>query len=108
MIPTLTAVPSAVRDVVSGETLVVSCEATADQPPVIQWFRRGQQLKEDQEGRTIILSQSIDDITTSSQLTVFGFTSEEAGVYSCVAANSLGNDSTTLQVNIVGKSVKHM
>ena len=108
VLPTLTAVPSAVRDVVSGETLVVSCEATADQPPVIQWFRGGQQLKEDQEGRTIILSQSIGGITTSSRLTVTGFTANEAGVYSCVAANSLGNDSTTFQVNIVGKSVKHM
>ena len=103
--PTLTLVPSAVRDVVRGEILVASCRANADPPAMIQWFRGGQQLgaqNQSLEGVSII-PQSIDDITTSSRLTVTGFTSDEAGVYSCVAVNALGNDSSTFQVNVVGE-----
>ena len=83
--------------------MVASCRANADPPAMIQWFRGGQQLNGDREGGTII-SQSIYEITTSSRLTVTGFTSEEAGEYSCVAVNALGTDSTTFQVNVVGES----
>ena len=79
------------------------CRGSADPPPVIQWFRGDQQLGVgDQSSLTI--SQSTEDTTTSSQLTVTGFTSEEAGVYSCVAVNALGNDSRSFRVNQVGES----
>ena len=105
--PTLIAFPSAVRDVVKGETLVASCQASADPPPVIQWFRADQQLNDEgQSPGSVSISQSTEDTTTRSQLTVTGFTSEEAGVYSCVAVNALGNDSRSFQVNIVGESVR--
>ena len=106
VLPTLTLFPSAVRDVVSGETLVVSCVASADQPPEILWFRGAQQLNGSEMGRINVL-QTIDDVSTNSRLTVTGFTTEEAGVYSCVAVNALGNDSRSFQVNTVGESVKH-
>ena len=97
--------PSAVRDVVKGETLVASCQASADPPPVIQWFRGDQQLGVgDQSLESVSISQRIEDTTISSQLTVTGFTSEEAGVYSCVAVNALGNYSRSFQVNAVGES----
>ena len=105
--PTLTFFPSAVRDVVSGEDLIVECQGRADPLPVIQWFRGNQQLNDvDQSALHVsITSQSIDGVTTSSRLTVRGFTSEEAGEYSCVAVNALGNDSRSFQVNTVGESV---
>ena len=101
--PTLNVFPSAVRDVVSGENLIASCEASADPLPVIQWFRGGQQMNDgDQEGVSIFTS--IETTISSSQLTVMDFTSEEAGVYSCVAVNAFGNDSRSFQVNTVGES----
>ena len=102
--PTLTLYPSVERDVVSGEDLIVECRGSADPLPVIQWFRGDQQLIDGDQSS--ITSQSIDDITTSSRLTVTGFTSDEAGVYSCVAVNALGSDFRSFQVNTVGESVK--
>ena len=105
--PTLIFFPSAVRDVVRGEALVASCRASADPPPVIQWFRGDQQLGVgDQSLEGAPISQSTEDMTTSSQLTMTGFTSEEAGVYSCVAVNALGNDSRSFQVNAICESVR--
>ena len=106
--PTLTFSPSAVRDVVSGESLIVECQGSADPSPTIQWFRGDQELAVGHQTslNVSIISQSIDDLTTSSQLTVTSFTSEEAGVYSCVAANGLGNDSRSFQVNTVGEPVR--
>ena len=105
MPPTLTFSPSAVRDVVRGEDLIVVCQGSADPSPTIKWLRGDQQLGVGHQTsvNASILSQSIDDITISSQLTVMGFTSEEAGVYSCVAVNALGNDSRSFQVNTVGE-----
>ena len=87
--------------------MVASCEATADPPPVIQWFTGDTRLgvqNQSLEGVSII--SSIYNVTTSSQLTVTGFTSNDTGVYSCVAVNALGNDSRPFQVNTVGESVK--
>ena len=102
--PTIVFSPSAVRDVVSGETLTASCDASADPAPVIQWFKGDQQLNNgDPDG--VSISQRTEGTTASSQLTVTGLTPEDIGVYSCVAVNDLGNDSRSFQVNTVGESV---
>ena len=102
--PTIVFSPSAVRDVVSGETLTASCDASADPAPVIQWFKGDQQLYNgDPDG--VSISQRIVDTTANSRITVMTFTSENAGVYTCVAVNDLGNDSRSFQVNTVGESV---
>ena len=101
--PTITFSPSAVRDVVSGETLTASCDASADPAPVIQWFKGDQQLNNgDPDG--VLISQQTEGTTTSSRITVMSFASKDAGVYSCVAVNDLGRDSTSFQVNSVGES----
>ncbi len=101
--PTITFSPSAVRDVVSGETLTASCDASADPAPVIQWFKGDRQLN-DRDPNGVSISQQTEDTTANSQITVMSFTSEDAGVYSCVAINDLGNDSRSFQVNTVGES----
>ena len=87
---------------VSGESLVASCRASGDPSPVIQWFR-GDRLLNSVNQSQISVSQGSDSLTNSSQLTVTGFTSEDMGEYSCVAVNSLGNDSRSFQVYTVGK-----
>ena len=100
--PTLTYSPSAVRDVVSGESLVASCRASGDPLPVIHWFS-GEQLLIAGNRSEISVSQGSNGITTISQLTLTEFTLEDMGVYSCVAVNSLGNVTRLFQVNAVGK-----
>ena len=98
----LTSSPSAVRDVVNGENLVVSCQATGNPTPMIKWFRDEQLINVGNQSR-ISISQSSNEISTSSRLTVTGFAPEDVGMYSCVAVNNLGNDSRLFQVNAVGK-----
>ena len=60
----------------------------------------------DQSSGSVSLSQGYEGIIPSSQLTVTGFTSKDAGVYSCVAVNRLGNDidSRSFWVNGLGKA----
>ena len=70
---------------------------------MIHWFRGDQQLNVGKQSR-ISISQSNNSISTSSQLTVTGFASEDMGNYSCVASNNLGNDSRSFEANAVGKS----
>ena len=88
---------------VRGEGLVASCRATANPLPAIQWFN-GTQLLSSDDHISVNVSQTSDGITTSSQLTVTGFTSEDAGLYFCSAVNDLGIDSRSFQVNVVGES----
>ena len=84
--------------------MVALCRADADPPPMIQWFKGDQMLNDgDQFPRNVSISQSSNDLTTSSQLTVMGFASEDAGVYTCVAINDLGNDSRWFEVNVIGE-----
>ena len=88
-----------------GETLVASCRANADPPPMIQWFRGDQMLNDgDQSSGSVSISQNFEGMTPSSQLTITGITSKGEGVYSCVAINRLGNDSRSFQVNTIGES----
>ena len=87
-----------------GETLVALCQASADPPPMIQWFKGDLMLNNgDQIPGNVSISQTSNDLTTSSQFTVMGFASEDAGVYSCVAVNDLGNDSRAFEVNAIGE-----
>lgn len=104
--PMLISFPSAVRDVVRGETFVASCQGRAEPPPMIQWLKEDQQLDvgDDSSGRVNISNVS-SDVTTTSHLTVTGFTSEDVGIYTCVAFNGLGSDTRSFQVNTVGESV---
>ena len=88
---------------VRGESLVASCRATANPSPVIHWFR-GSQLISDGDRSRVNVSQSSAGTTTSSHLTVTRFMTEDAGLYSCLAVNSMGNDSRLFRVNAVGKS----
>ena len=95
--PVLNLFPLADRDVVEGEILTVSCRASGNPTPIIQWFRDDQLLRGNQ---SISVSQRSNGI---SQLTVIGFANENVGMYSCVADNNLGSDSKSFQVNAVGK-----
>ena len=95
--PVLTVFPSAERDVVKGENLVVTCRASGNPTPLIQWFKDYQPLNTGNQS-----SISISQNSNGNQLTVMEFKNENQGVYSCVAVNDLGNDSRLFQVKAVG------
>ena len=97
----LTVFPSAERDVVKGDNLVVTCQASGNPTPMIQWFKDNLRVYTGNQSG-IIVSQSSNGIVTSSQLTVMEFANEDQGVYSCVSFNNLGNDSRFFQVKAVG------
>ena len=90
-----------------GETLLASCQARANPLPEILWFRGEQLLNNNmnQSRVTVSAQQGSDNITTGRQLVVRNFTSEDMGVYSCVAVNRLRNDSRSFQATLAGKSV---
>ena len=91
---------------VVGETLFATCRAIADPQAAFLWFRGDQLLNNSNQSRiavSVLLTN--DNMTTSSRLTLANVTSEDGGVYTCVAVSSLGNDSRSFQVNTVGKSV---
>ena len=93
---------------VVGETLFATCRVIADPPAAFLWFRGDQLLNNSNQSRiavsVLLLS---NNMTTSSRLTVANVTSEDVGVYTCVAVNSLGNDSRSFQVNTVGMSISY-
>ena len=97
----LTVFPSAERDVVKGDNLLVTCQASGNPTPMIQWFKDNLRVYTGNQSG-IIISQSSNGIVTSSQLTVIEFENEGQGVYSCVAFNKLGNYSRFFQVKAVG------
>ena len=91
---------------VVGEILLATCRAIADPQAAFLWFRGDQLLTNSNQSRIAVsVLLTSDSTTTSSGLTVANVTSEDVGVYTCVAVNSLGNDSRSFQVNTVGMSV---
>ena len=89
-----------------GETLFATCRAIADPQAAFLWFRGDQLLNNSNQSHIAVsVLLTSDNMTTSSRLTVTKVTSEDVGVYTCVAVNSLGNNSRSFQVNTVGMSI---
>ena len=97
--PVLTIFPSADRDVVIGENLVATCQASGNPTPMIEWFKDDMPLYSgNQSGISISPSTG-----SRSQLTVLNFANENQGEYICVGVNNLGNDTRSFKVNAAGK-----
>ena len=104
--PVITLSPSSTRDVVSGEVLSVTCTAVGEPAPRVLWYHRGLALNANMsDGATAVdlTTVTTGKITTSS-LKVLNVTDEDAGLYTCVAVNFLGNDSSDFVVSLVGGS----
>lgn len=62
-----------------GQTVTLVCVSTGGEPtPVLTWVRNGDELP-------------AKSVLKSGTLTIPGISVEEAGVYSCVADNNVGN-----------------
>ena len=72
-----------------------------------QWYRGDVLLSSEvQTLANVSITMQENGLTIESWLTMPQLSSEDVGVYSCVAVNSLGNDSRSFQVNIVGELIR--
>ena len=78
------------RDIVN-----FTCKAIGKPVPDISWYFNGVMINEsDNSGKYTIVSQSINITTTEKVLTIYNATSYDVGVYTCVASNIIGNDTS--------------
>lgn len=91
--PIINNFPSEGRDVVLGDSLVITCMAEGTPPPFVVWFKGD-----------ILLDNVTDGANTSTaRLNIAQFQQDDEGYYSCIATNSIGSLNRSLQVSIVGE-----
>ena len=72
-----------------------TCKAIGEPVPEINWYFNGVMINEsDDSGKYTIVSQPINITTTEKVLTIYNATSCDVGVYTCVASNVIGNDTS--------------
>ena len=98
--PKLTAFPQSNRDIPLQEDLVVSCMAEGRPIPYILWKHNDVILRGSEEENIVIST-----FPGRSELRVNAFTNSSSGKYSCNATNSIGSDTRTFYVKIIGKFV---
>ena len=87
----------------SGSQLILSCNATGDPIPFIEWRRNGRVYTNSENVR--VTSQSIVMLNLAvSSLTVSSITPDDIGVYECVAINVLGIVSKNITVILAGNA----
>ena len=100
--PKLTAFPQSNRDIPLQEDLVVSCMAEGRPLPYILWMHNDAILTGSEEENI-----TISTFPGRSELRVDTFTNSSTGKYSCNATNSIGFDTRTFYVNIIGEFVTY-
>ena len=89
--------PLETPNVVEGETLTLECQARGNPAPSIIWMMGNSILN-------ISTSESAQDRIVTSRIVIGNFSSSDAGEYSCVAMNEIGNTSSPIStVYIVGQ-----
>ena len=87
----------------SGSQLILSCNATGDPIPYIEWRRNGRVYTNSENVH--VTSQSIVMLNLAvSSLTVSSITPDDIGVYECVAINVLGVVSKNITVILAGNA----
>ncbi|XP_013133341.1 PREDICTED: Down syndrome cell adhesion molecule-like protein Dscam2 [Papilio polytes] len=86
-----------------GQVVTLKCSATGAPPPHFTWLLDGQQLNTMSRGHRYSVEQfatKTNDVV--SYLNISSVRSEDGGLYTCRAANSLGDVSHTSRLNIYG------
>ena len=90
--------------VVQPQSATFLCNATAQPRPQITWWRMGNQLMT--QANTIeVSSDNFGEREIVSNLTVVMADPSDAGGYVCLATNAAGQDNTTAQLTVHGKSL---
>ena len=82
--------------------MLLTCVAYGDLPLSISWSREGSVLMNDSQRITIYEEEVEEGGTTFIQsiLQICSTEADDAGVYSCIAANEAGNDTATFELTV--------
>ena len=89
-------------DVPDGDTVLLTCVASGDQPLSISWSREGSVLMNDSQRITIYEEEVTEGGITFVQsiLQICSAEINDAGSYSCTADNAAGNDTASFELTI--------
>ena len=90
--------------VVQPQSATFLCNATAQPRPQITWWRMGNQLMT-HASKIEISRDTLGERETVSNLTIIMAGPSDAGGYVCLATNAAGQDDTTTEFIVHGKSV---
>ena len=72
-----------------------TCQAVGEPVPDISWYFNGVMINvSDNSSKYMIMSRSLNTTTTESILTINNSVPSDVGVYTCIALNILGNDTS--------------
>ena len=89
---------------VQPQSATLLCNATAQPRPQITWWRMGNQLMT-HANKIEISRDTLGERETVSNLTIIMADPSDAGGYVCLATNAAGQDNTTAEFIVHGKSV---
>ncbi|CAK6968026.1 kazal-type serine protease inhibitor domain-containing protein 1-like [Scomber scombrus] len=94
----------------TGNDIVFSCEVSAYPLPNLNWKKKGSDdyLPGDDPHISVQVRGGPQRYTVSTWLQIQGLHVSDAGVYSCVSHNSLGETSASAQLTVLRKVVKVM
>jgi len=85
----------------NGEAATLSCKATGEPVPLIEWYFNYTKVNMTQSSK-YILSSPINLNYTFSTLIIFSFASLDVGTYTCNATNIAGSVTSSGELRING------
>ncbi|XP_033228370.1 Down syndrome cell adhesion molecule-like protein Dscam2 [Belonocnema kinseyi] len=86
-----------------GPPVSLRCSATGSPPPSFTWLLDGEPLSEIMSGHRYAIGQYVDQSgDVISHLNITSAASEDGGLYSCIASNSLASTVHKARLNIYG------
>ena len=89
------------KNVTTGQSFTLTCTATGDPVPNIEWRQNGT-FYTIRDSSVIIITSTDELRSISSVITVTNATSSDTGLYQCVATNVVGYDTRDATVIVQG------
>jgi hypothetical protein len=77
-----------------GDSVTLICKATGDPEPAYRWAK---------DGLTLIGNKHVRLLDNNQRLVLSNVTTQDNGIYTCLAYNVEGNVSTTTNLTVHGK-----
>ena len=81
-----------------GSSFTLSCNATGSPTPTISWTMDSMMLTSD--GNKIMIVESTSTGVIVSSLIIMNFVATDGGVHTCVASNSVGTSSVSIDIRL--------